>query len=114
MRIKRGLVKAQKHKKVLKAAKGYRQSYSKLYRRAKEALLHAGSYSFAHRRHRRAQMRREWIKIIAAGLSGSGVSYSSFIHGLKKNEINLDRKVLAELAQSQPEHFSEIVKQASA
>lgn len=111
MRIKRGLAKQRKHAKVLKAAKGYRMSYSKLYRRAKEALAHAGQYSYAHRRRRHSQMRDQWIKIISAGLSAdnSGISYSKFIAGLHKNNIELDRKVIAEIAQSNPTDFSELV-----
>lgn len=112
MRIKRGQSKKQKHKKVLKQAKGYRMTYSRLYRRAKEALLHAGQYSFAHRRARRSQKREEWIKIISAALHSSGVSYNKFFAGLKSKNIVLDRKVLAEIAQQAPADFAKIVKQA--
>jgi large subunit ribosomal protein L20 len=113
MRIKRGTVKNRKHNAILKRAKGYRLSYSKLYRRATEALLHAGKYSFAHRKRRKSDKRREWIKAISAGLYGTGLSYSQFIGGLRKNSIELDRKVLAHLAQANPEHFAEVVKQVS-
>jgi large subunit ribosomal protein L20 len=114
MRIKRGTTKKQKHNKVLKAAKGYYGSYRRLYRRAKEALLHAGAYSMAHRRRRRSEMRKEWIRVISAALSGTDVSYNRFMHGLGQNKIQLDRKVLAEIAQYNPEHFTELVKVATA
>lgn len=113
MRVKRGKVKNRKHKEVLKSTKGYYGSYSRTYRRAREAAMHAGQYSYAHRKHRAAQMRRQWVKIISAGLFGTGVSYSKFINGLKKNEIELDRKVLAELAQVKPDHFQQIVDAAT-
>lgn len=114
MRIKRGLAKTRKHKKVLEATKGYRMSYHRLFRRAHEAYMHAGTYSHAHRRARRGQMRNEWIKIISAGLSQTGVSYNKFIHGLHAKNIDLDRKVLAEIVQRSPEQFADLVKQATA
>ena len=113
MRVKRGVTKRQRHKKLLKAAKGYRATYSKLYKRAHEAYMHAGQYSMIHRRHRRGQMRNQWIKIISAGLTGTDISYSKFIGGLKKNNIELDRKVLAEIAQTNPAHFAKLVEQVS-
>lgn len=112
MRIKRGLAKKQKHKKVLKMAKGYRMSYSKLYRRAKEAVMHAGVYSNTHRAHRKSQKREEWIVTIAAALSGTGMSYSAFIGGLKKQNIEIDRKNLAEMIVSNPKHFEAILAEA--
>lgn len=112
MRIKRGTTKKQRHSKVLKQAKGYRMTYSKLYRRAKEAVLHAGQYSFTHRRQRRSQMRNEWIKAISAALIESGMSYSQFIGNMKKNNIEVDRKNLAFLAMNKPELFQQIVEQA--
>lgn len=110
MRIKRGATKNQKHKKVLKLAKGYRMSYSKLYRRAKEAVRHAGQYSYAHRQHRGAQIREQWIEVISAALTKHNLSYSKFIGGLKKNKVELDRKVLAELAVYNPAHFDSVVE----
>jgi large subunit ribosomal protein L20 len=114
MRIKRGLVKKRRHNKILKATKGFRMSYSRLYRRALEAFKHAGTYSYGHRRHRRAQMRVNWIRMVAAGLVSHQVSYNAFVAGLRKHNIALNRKVLAEIAQSNPEHFAEIVKVAMA
>lgn len=109
MRIKRGVTKKQKHKKVLKNAKGYRLTYSKLYRRAKQKLLHSGAYSFAHRKRRRSQKRSEWVKTISAALVGSGVSYSQFIAGMKSKKIEIDRKNLAEMIISNPSHFEQVV-----
>lgn len=109
MRIKRGVTKNQKHKKVLKLAKGYRMTYSKLYRRAKEAVRHAGQYSYAHRKHRASQVREQWIEVISAALSKHDMSYSKFIGALKKNNIELDRKILAEFAVYNPSHFDSVV-----
>lgn len=111
MRIKRGQEKHRKHKAALELTKGYRMSYNHQYRRALQAILHAGQYSQLHRRHRRAQMRVEWTKIISAALVGTNVSYSAFIHGLDQHKIQLDRKVLAEMAQAKPEHFKSLVEQ---
>ncbi len=98
MRVKRGFAKKRRHKKVLDATKGYRLSYSKLYRRAKEALLHAGQYNFEHRRKRPGQFRRIWIKQLTAMCKQQGTKYSVFINALKKAEVKIDRKVLAYLA----------------
>ena len=109
MRIKRGKVKKQKHKKVLKLAKGYRMTYSKLYRRAKEAVLHAGNYSFAHRKRRKSQKRNEWIKTISAALTSTDMSYSQFIAKLKSNKIELDRKSMAIMITKNPKHFEVLV-----
>ncbi|MBD3363069.1 50S ribosomal protein L20 [Candidatus Dojkabacteria bacterium] len=111
MRVKRGVNKKRKHKKVLSQAKGYRLSYHKLYRRAKEALLHAGQYSFHDRRKRSGQFRKLWIKRINAALSSTGLKYSRFIHGLKKTNIDLNRKVLADLAIDHPEVFETVVQE---
>lgn len=114
MRVKRGHAKNLKHKKVLKQAKGYRMTYHRLYRRAREAIMHAGQYSFSHRRQRRSQMRNQWIKIIAAGLSNTEdrPSYKDFVAGMKRNNIELDRKTLAYLAEEKPEDFNAITKAA--
>lgn len=114
MRIKRGEAKRAKKKAVLKQAKGYRMSYHKLYRRAKEALLHSGQYSYAHRRRRRSQIRTEWIRIISASLVNTDLSYSKFMHGLNEKKISLDRKVLAEMAVNSPEQFAKVVEAVKA
>jgi len=105
MRIKRGIIKNRRHKKILKLAKGYRMTYSKLYRRSKEAVMHAYQYSYSHRRRRKSQIRREWIKIISAQLSKHNFPYNRFISSLKTNHINLNRKVIAEMILNTPEDF---------
>lgn len=109
MRVKRGTTKNKKHKKTLKQAKGYRLTYSKLYRRAQEALLHAGQYSYAHRKRRKSEKRQEWIRSISAGLSKSNVSYKDFIHQLKESNVSIDRKNLASMAMERPDHFDKVV-----
>ncbi len=98
MRVKRGKVKSQKHKKTLKSAKGYRLTYSKLYRRAKEALLHAGEYNYKHRRKRPSQFKKYWIKSINAVCKQNSTTYSKFMHSLKQAGVKLDRKILSYLA----------------
>lgn len=113
MRVKRGQIKNKKHKAVLKKAKGYRMSYSRLYRRAKQLLLHSGAYSFAHRKRRRSQKREEWIKTISAALVGTGVTYSKFINNLKQNKVEIDRKNLAEMVINNPTHFQTVVTTVS-
>lgn len=110
MRIKRGLSKNRRHKKVLSLTKGYRLTYNRLYRRAKEALLHAGQYSMAHRRKRSGDFRRLWISRINAALSNYDMKYSEFINKLNKSEIKINRKVLSTLALDHPEVFESIVK----
>ncbi|MEO6728510.1 MAG: 50S ribosomal protein L20 [Candidatus Dojkabacteria bacterium] len=114
MRVKRGLTKSRRHKSVLKLAKGYRMTYSKSYRRAKQLLLHSGQYEYAHRRRRSSQFRTEWIKVISASLTEHNVSYSKFINLLNKHNVTIDRKNLAELAVHNPESFNSIVKSVTA
>lgn len=109
MRVKRGTTKHRRHKKILKLAKGYRMTYSKLYRRAKQAVMHAGQYSYNDRKHRVSQFRTEWIKVIAANLSKNNyMSYSKFISALTSNSIFIDRKVLADLAVEDPKFFDAV------
>ncbi|CAG1022933.1 50S ribosomal protein L20 [Patescibacteria group bacterium] len=110
MRIKRGVTKRQKKKQVLEQAKGYRMTYHKLYRRAKEATLHAGQYSYAHRRRRRSQVKNEWVRIISAALVNTELSYSKFMNALSTKNITLDRKILSELAVFKPEQFAKVVE----
>jgi len=109
MRIKRSKAKRAKHRKVLKLNKGYRLSYSKLFKRANEARLHAGAYSFAHRKKRQGQFRELWIERINAALKAEDLSYSKFINKLMKANIKLDRRVLAALALDNPETFKAVV-----
>ncbi len=110
MRIKRGTTKKSKRRKILRRAKGYRLSYSKLYHRAKEALLHAGQYSYAHRKKRGGEFRKLWIQRINAALDKHNLSYNKFIYLLKVNKIELNRKVLSELALEYPEVFVKLVE----
>ncbi len=112
MRVKGGVVTRRRHKKVLKANKGYRMTKSKLYKVAHEAYLHAGQYSYIHRRRRASQMRRVWITRLNAGALQNGLKYKELIFGLKKAKIQLNRKVLSEILQDSPELFSKIVNQA--
>lgn len=113
MRIKGGPSARQKHKKILKATKGYRMSRSKLWRKAHESYLHAGNYAFAGRRLRRRDLRTLWIVRINAALKPFGINYSNFIKMLKIASIELDRKILAELAVNRPEAFKAVVEAAS-
>lgn len=110
-RIKRGVTSHKKHKKLLKLAKGYRGVRSKLVRRAKESVLHAGAYAFAGRKQRKRDMRKLWIVQLGNAVRSEGLSYSRFIKGLKDKNILLDRKILAELAVNHPEDFKKIVSQ---
>lgn len=109
MRIKRGLNKKRKHKKVLEQTKGFRLTYSKLYRRAKEALLHSGQYNFEGRKKRAGQFRSIWIQRINAALEPHNMKYSLFISSLKKKNVEIDRKILAGIALDYPETFKSIV-----
>lgn len=109
MRVKGGFVQRRKHKKVLKAAKGYFGARSKLFRRAQEAVLHAGAYAFAGRKDRKSDFRKLWIIRINAALQPFGIKYSEFIKNLKEKNIKLDRKILATLALDRPEVFKQII-----
>ncbi|MFQ5661858.1 MAG: 50S ribosomal protein L20 [Candidatus Paceibacteria bacterium] len=113
-RVKRGTTKSKSRKNVLKKTKGYRHGRSTKKKQAKEAIAHAGTHSFAHRRDKKNDFRRLWsIKINAATRSNkeAPLSYSRFIDKLKKNKIDLDRKVLADIAENNPESFERILKQ---
>ncbi len=114
-RAKTGPIRRRKHKKILKLAKGYRGANSRLIKRAKEAVLHAGQYAYAGRKLRKRDMRKLWIVRINAGLSTieSDLNYSRFIHALKQNKIELNRKMLADLVVNDMVVFKEIVKQVS-
>ena len=113
MRIKRGNKARQRRKKVLKLAKGYRGGRSKLYRTAADAVDKALMYAYRDRRQRKRDFRRLWIARINAAARINNISYSRFIHGLKKADVTLDRKVLAELAISDPAGFAQIAALAS-
>lgn len=110
MRVKTGTVRKRKHKKLLALAKGYRMTKHRLVKPASEAVLHAGEYAFAGRKRRKRDFRRLWITRINAALSEYDLSYSHFIAGLKKANIELDRKILADLIISDPNVFKNIVE----
>ncbi len=112
MRVKAGIVTRKKHKKILKTTKGYRGTYHKIYKRAHEAYMHAGQYSYIHRRKRMHQFRRLWITRITAAVKALGYNYSQFMHALKKAKIEINRKMLSELAIHKPEAFKKIVDKA--
>ncbi|MBQ1502096.1 MAG: 50S ribosomal protein L20 [Firmicutes bacterium] len=111
-RIKRGMTRHARHKKVLKLTKGYRASNSKLYRVANEQLLHSMYYSFAHRRKKKGDFRKLWITRINAAARMNDISYSNMIHGLKNAGVEVNRKVLAELAVSDADAFAKFAELA--
>ena len=113
-RVKRGMTRHARHKKVLKLTKGYRASNSKLYRVANEQLLHSMYYSFAHRRKKKSDFRKLWIARINAAARLNGMSYSTMIHGLKNAGVSVDRKILAELAVNDAAAFSQYTELAKA
>lgn len=113
-RAKTGVVRRRKHKKILKRAKGFYALRSKSVRKARETLLNGAMRSFNDRRKRKGDMRRMWIVRINAAARQHGVSYSVFMNGLKKAGIELDRKILADLAVRNPETFAELVGKARA
>lgn len=110
MRVKS--ISARRHRKVLARAKGYRQARSRRIQVAKEAVLHAGAYAFHGRKLKKRDLRSLWIVRLSAAVKGLGVSYSKFIAALKKEKIELDRKVLSEIAIKDAETFKKIVKEA--
>lgn len=115
MRVKTGVKRRQKHKKILKATKGYWGSKNRLYKSAKEAYLHAGEYAFAGRKLRKRDMKRLWIMRINAGLKNikNPISYSKFANKLSKSKIELNRKMLAEIAVNDPATFEAVVEKVS-
>jgi large subunit ribosomal protein L20 len=113
-RVKRGVQANARHKKVLKQAKGYYGARSRVYRVAKQAVIKAGQYAYRDRRQRKRQFRQLWIVRINAQARECGLSYSRFINGLKKASIEIDRKMLAELAVFDKPAFAAIAEQAKA
>lgn len=111
-RVKTGTTRRKRHKKVLKRTKGFRMTKGRLYKVSKEADLHAGQYAYAGRKLRKRDMRKLWINRINAALTPHNLSYSKFISGLKKAKIELNRKILADLALSDPDVFKAIVEKA--
>lgn len=113
MRVKKGFKARRRRKKVLKLAKGYRGGRSKLYRTAADAVDKALMYAYRDRKARKRDFRRLWIARINAAARMNNLSYSRLINGLKQHNIELDRKVLADLAVSDPEGFSQIAARAA-
>ncbi|MCW8906984.1 MAG: 50S ribosomal protein L20 [Sedimenticola sp.] len=113
-RVKRGVQAHARHKKVLKSAKGYYGARSKIYRVAKQAVIKAGQYAYRDRRQKKRQFRALWIARINAGARTNGLSYSRMINGLKKAGVEIDRKMLADLAIFDKPAFSALAEQAKA
>jgi large subunit ribosomal protein L20 len=113
-RVKRGVVAKARHRKILKKAKGYYGARSKVFRVAKQAVTKAGQYAYRDRRQRKRQFRALWITRINAAARLHGLSYSKLVNGLKLAGIEVDRKVLADLAVHEPESFAAVAEQAKA
>ncbi len=113
-RVKRGVIARARHKKVLNAAKGYRGRRKNVYRIAKEAVMKAGQYAYRDRRQRKRQFRTLWIARINAGARECGLTYSRFMNGLKKAAVEVDRKVLADLAVFDKPAFVKLADMAKA
>jgi large subunit ribosomal protein L20 len=111
-RVKRGVIARRRHKKILSQAKGYYGARSRVFRVAKQAVIKAGQYAYRDRKVRKRQFRRLWIVRINAAARLHGLSYSRFINGLKKANIELDRKVLAELAVFNKPAFGKLAEEA--
>ncbi len=109
-RVKGGPSAHKKHVKVLKLAKGYQESRSKRFRRAQEAVLRAGEHAFGGRKLRRRQFRATWISRLNGALSAFGIKYNQFISGMKKAQIELNRKMLSEIAIRDPKAFEAVVE----
>ena len=113
-RVKRGVVAKSRHKKVLKKATGYYGARSKLFKTAKQAVIKAGQYAYRDRRQRKRQFRSLWIARINAAARMHGLSYSRLINGMNRAEMEVDRKVLADIAVHDPDAFGAIAERAKA
>ena len=111
-RVKRGVTTHKRHKKVLALTKGHRLTKHSLFRRAHESMLKSLSYAYVHRRDRKGDMRRLWISRVNAAAKAQGITYSQFIDGLKKSGVEINRKMLADLAVREPEVFANLVTTA--
>lgn len=109
-RVKRAVNAHKKRRVILERASGYRGQRSRLYRKAKEQVIHSLVYSYDHRRKKKGDFRRLWIQRINAAARAEGLTYNRFIQGLKAAEVEVDRRMLAELAVSEPAAFSALVK----
>ena len=110
MRVKKGVTAHRRHKKVLAMTKGQRATRHSLYRRAHESMLHSLSYAYSHRRERKGDMRRLWISRINAASRSHGLTYGQFMNSLKKSSIEINRKMLADMAVREPDAFAELVR----
>lgn len=110
-RVKRGTISLKRRRNILKQVKGYNFGRSTKERQAREAIAHAGAHAFAHRRDKKSDFRKLWQIKINAAVRPLGLSYSKFINALKKKEVALDRKVLADIAENEPKTFENVVKQ---
>lgn len=113
-RVKRSVTARKKRRKVLEQAKGYYAGKHSSYKRAKEQVQRSGQYAYRDRRVRKREFRKLWIVRINAGARENGLSYSQFMHGLQLANVELDRKILAEIAVSDPQHFAALAGQARA
>ena len=109
-RVKRGVVSHSKHKKILKLAKGYRGARSRVFRVAKQAVIKAGQYAYRDRKQKKRIFRSLWISKINAAARQNNISYSQLINKLKKSDITLNRKMLADLAMNNSKNFSDLIK----
>ncbi len=108
-RVKRGVTAHHRHRKVLALTKGHRATKHSLYRRAHESMLKSLSYAYFHRRERKGDMRRLWVLRVSAAAKAEGLAYSHFINGLRKSGIEINRKMLADMAVREPESFANLV-----
>ncbi len=109
-RVKKGVTAHRRHKKVLTITKGHRASNHSLYKRANESMMHSLRYAYIHRRDRKGDMRKLWITRINAASRAYGVTYSQLMNGLKASGIEVNRKMLAEMAVNEPDSFAKLVK----
>ncbi len=112
-RVKRGVTSHHRHKKVLALTKGQRGTRHRLIKRANESMIHSLSYAYFHRRERKGDMRRLWILRVNAACRANGITYSQFMDGLKKSGIEINRKILADMAVREPESFTSLLMQAT-
>lgn len=110
VRVKRGRTTRKRRKRLLKHAKGFKWGRKSKYRAAKEALLHAWSHTMKDRKRKKRDFRKLWQTQISAAVREEGLSYSRFIHALKENKVELDRKILADLAKNHPQIFGKVVE----
>jgi large subunit ribosomal protein L20 len=109
LRIKRGITTHRRHKRVLALTRGHRATRHSLYKRARESMLKSLSYAYAHRRERKGDMRRLWILRVSAASRVQGLTYGRFIYGLKRSGVEINRKMLADMAVREPEAFANLV-----